>query len=178
VIRRIINLSAAFLATTLLLGLTASMASADVTGLSISQVGYNAVGADSVWNRNAEYVDITAGAAAVNVKNLVVSDSWAKAKGDDNDHNCNTFTINSLPGVPAGPAGEVVLPAGHTARVYVGAGTPKVFGNGGRFHAVYMNSRCGYHGHIFNNSGDTVWIEQSGASDSLPYNFETGYYIR
>ncbi|MEV0231606.1 hypothetical protein [Nonomuraea sp. NPDC050786] len=63
-------------------GLSASAASADVDGLSITQVGYNAYGADTVWNRNQEFVDVkNDGATAVNVKDLVVTDQWGKSSG-------------------------------------------------------------------------------------------------
>lgn len=182
-IRKILTLSAAFLATILMLGLSAGTATAsptDVPGLTISQVGYNAVGNDREWNRNSEYVDVTntSETDAVDVKGLVVADSWAHRRADDNDNNCNTWKIDALPAAGPGDAGTLMLPAKHTIRVYTGAGVPKAFGENGRFHAVYMNSRCGYHGHYLNNGGDTVWISRGADAESFTYDFDSGYYIR
>lgn len=158
--------------------LPASTASASTTAgvdnLQITQVGYNANGADSWWNRNKEYVDITA-AADVNVKGLTVSDSWAKSHSDDNPKKCNTWTIDSLPGVVAGADGSLTLPAGHKVRVYNGVGTPAV---SGVYHLVYANSKCGYHGHVYGNGGDTVWLTQGSNEESFTYNFDNGYYVR
>jgi hypothetical protein len=172
-----IALTVATLAAVAVTGVSA--ASADVPGLSITRVGYNAVGADTSWNRNQEYVDITAAPDhAVDVKGLVVEDSWAHAAGDDNRGHCNTWTVNSLPGIEPTTEGQIMLPAGHTIRVYTGSGRPAVFGVDGRFHAVYMNSHCGYHGHFWNNGGDTVYVSLNGETSSLAYNFENGYYIR
>lgn len=173
-----LNKSASLLAAAVLAaGLAASApasAAAPIDNLAISQVGYNAVGADTWFNRNKEYVDITA-AADVNVKGLTVADSWAKNHADDNPKGCNTFTIDSLPGVVPGPDGSVTLQAGRKVRVYVGSGTPAVSGS---YHLVYANSKCGYRGHIFNNGGDTVWLTQGSNEESFSYNFDNGYYVR
>lgn len=179
--KRILAASTAVATLALTLGFASAPASAaDLPSLEISQVGYNAVGADSAWNRNSEYVDVTntSESAAVDVKGLVVADSWAHRRGDDNDNNCNTWKIDALPAAGPGDAGTLMLPAKHTIRVYTGAGTPKAFGENGRFHAVYMNSRCGYHGHYLNNGGDTVWISRGTDSESFTYDFDGGYYIR
>lgn len=154
-------------------GYSPASAAADVPGLAIKQVGYNANGNDTFWNRNREYVDISALVDA-DVKGLTVSDSWAKSHANDNPKSCNTFTVTALPGVSE-VGDKLTLPAGHTLRVYVGSGTPAVSGS---YHLVYMNSKCGYHGHIFNNGGDTVWISKAATADSLSYNFDNGYYIK
>lgn len=156
-------------------GLSASSASAaaPIDNLAISLVGYNANGADSWFNRNKEYVDITA-TADVNVKGLTVSDSWARSHADDNPKKCNTWTIDSLPGVDE-VDGKLMLPAGHKVRVYNGSGTPAVSGS---YHLVYANSKCGYHGHVYGNGGDTVWLTQAGNEESFSYNFDNGYYVR
>ena len=177
-IRRIINLSAAFLATVLMLGLTASMASADVPGLSISQVGYNAVGADSYLNRNSEYVDIKA-SADTDVTGLRVQDSWRHATRSTYRAACNTFVVTTA-NVDPGLVHEdkVVLPAGHTLRVYVGSGTPAAFAPGGSYHSAYIDSKCGYHGHFLNNDRDMVWIVLGDQSAWKGYDFRRGYYIR
>jgi hypothetical protein len=169
-----IVLSAAALAAGLV-GAVPVSATAEIGNLQITQVGYNANGADSVWNRNKEYVDIRQqGPDAADVKGLVVADSWAKNHADDNPGNCNTYTVSSVPDV-AEVDGKILLPVGHTLRVYNGYGTPKTSGT---FHLVYANSKCGYHGHIYNNGGDTVWLTKGGDSESFTYNFDNGYYVR
>ena len=182
-IRRIITLSAAFLATILMLGLTAGMASAadDVPGLSIGVIGYNAYGADVAGNRNSEYVNIVnSNTDAVDVKGLLVQDAWAR--GRDKTTGCNTFTVKdgTLP-VEANAAPNM-LPAGHTLRIYVGDGSPSVSGT---VHKMFMHSwvKCGYNGHIFNNGAggnrfapwDVAWITLAGHSESKGYNFSFGY---
>lgn len=169
------TLAAAVLTAAVLAGVpaSASTAAAPIGDLSITQVGYNANGADSFWNRNKEYVEITA-SADVNVKNLVVADSWAKANAGDNAENCNTYTVTALPGVVE-VGGMVTLPAGDKIRVYSGSGTPvKV---GGTFR-LFMNSKCGYRGHYLNNGGDTVWLSQAGNEEWFSYNFDNGYYVK
>lgn len=161
------------------LGLSASSASADVPGLEIGTVGYNANGADTWVNRNREYVDVTnVSGGPVDVKGMVVQDAWAHARGDDNDRNCNTWTVNSLPGITPGAGGSLLLPAGHTIRVYSGLGRPSTFGTGDRIHAVYMNHRCGYNGHYLGNTNDTVWITLGSDSESKSWDFSNGYYLR
>jgi hypothetical protein len=168
----------ALVAAAAVLGTAVPATAADLPDLSISRVGYNANGADVWTNRNQEYVDVTnVGTVPVDVKGLTVEDSWARAAGDDNPRGCNTYTVASLPGVVE-TDGQVLLPVGHTVRVYTGSGTAAVFGTGGRFHAVFMNSRCGYHGHYLNNGADTVYVSLGGAAESLSYDFGNGYYIR
>lgn len=160
-----------------LVGFSASAtASADVPGLQITQVGYNAYGSDTVWNRNQEFVDVRA-SVDTNVKDLVVTDQWGKSHLDDNDRGCNTFKVaGALPGIPE-VAGQVVLPANHTLRVYSGRGTAAVSGSG-FVHAVFMDSRCGYHGHIWGNGGDTAWIVLGANSESFAYDFDNGYVVK
>lgn len=172
-------LFAAVIAAAGLTGVPASAtASADVPGLAITQVGYNAYGSDTIYNRNQEFVDVkNSGVDPVNVAGLVVADQWAKSHVDDNDRGCNTFKVASLPGVVTGADGSVMLPAGHTVRVYSGRGVPAVSA-GGNIHALYMNSLCGYHGHIWGNSGDTAWITLGVNSESFPYDFDNGYTVR
>jgi hypothetical protein len=152
-------------------------ASADVPGLAITQVGYNAYGSDTIYNRNQEFVDVrntSSPGVDVNVAGLVVADQWAKSHVDDNDRGCNTLKVTSLPGVVTGADGSVMLPAGHTVRVYSGRGVPAVSA-GGNVHTLFMNSRCGYHGHIWGNGGDTAWITLAGNSESFAYDFDNGY---
>ncbi|MFI7691804.1 hypothetical protein ACIBQ6_22235 [Nonomuraea sp. NPDC049655] len=149
--------------------------------MQITQVGYNAYGPDTIYNRNQEFVDVKADATAgraVNVTGLVVADQWGKSHegADDNPRGCNTYKVTSLPGITP-IDGNVLLPAGHTIRVYSGAGTPSVSA-GGTVHAVYMDSRCGYHGHIWGNGGDTAWITLGANSESFAYDFDNGYTVK
>jgi hypothetical protein len=163
-------LAAAFLTAAVLVGIpaAASTAAGPIDHLSITQVGYNANGADTWWNRNKEYVEITA-SDNVDVNGLVVADSWAKANVSDNAEKCNTWTITALPG-----GGTTLLP-GEKIRVYSGSGTAvKV---GGTFR-LFMNSKCGYRGHYLNNGGDTVWLSQAGNEEWFSYNFDNGYYVK
>lgn len=182
---------AVLLGAVLVLGLAAvpahavPAAAADVPGLSIGVIGYNALGADTMANRNAEFIDIanTSG-APVNVKGLRVTDSWAYGKPAADVGKCNNYTVESLPGItiPSGgpDEGKLLLPAGHVIRVYAGAGEPRVFGPGLRWHAVYMDHTCGYNGHFLNNNKpwDTVWITLGGKSEAKPYRFDFGYWVR
>ncbi|MFB4280865.1 hypothetical protein ACBJ59_36635 [Nonomuraea sp. MTCD27] len=166
-------LSAVALAATLTVAGAAS-ATADVPGLSIVKVGYNAYGADTVWNRNQEFVDVRA-SVATDVKGLVVTDQWGKSNLDDNDRGCNTYKVSgALPGIPE-VDGKVTLPAGHTLRVYSGRGTAA---HSGTVHAVFMDSRCGYHGHIWGNGGDTAWVVKGDASGSFAFDFDNGYTVK
>lgn len=181
-------LSLAVVATLGVSGLSASSASADVPGLEIGAIGYNAYGADTAANRNAEYLDITnTSAAGVPVVGLLVQDAWAR--GNNRTERCNTYKLAAgvLP-VDAGATADV-LPAGRTLRVYIGSGTARVFTRGGvTYHAVYADSssRCGYNGHIFNNGAggnrfapwDTAWITLNGVSESKGYNFSFGYVAK
>lgn len=188
-LKKIAILAAALVAVLALSAPAASAATtaADVPGLSIGEIGYNAHGADRSWNRNSEFIDVTnTSTDAVDVKGLRVEDAWAHGRGDDAGV-CNNFTISELPGI-AETAGKLLLPADHTVRVYVGSGEPKVFGPGLRWHAVYVNmdTDCGYYGHVLNNNPpknktapwDTVWITKGGVSESKSYNFTNGYTFK
>lgn len=166
------------------LGLATMPANADVTGLSIGAIGYNAYGADTVANRNSEYVDIVNTTDAdVSVVGLLLQDSWAR--GNDRTSGCNTYKV-AAGGVPTvGGTRSDSLPARATLRVHMGSG--KAYARDGVFHVFRdMDPRCGYHGHVFNNGAganklapwDTVWINLGGASASKSYNFSFGYVAR
>ena len=175
--RKSASLLAAFCVALAVFGFAAP-ASADVPSLSITQVGYNAYGADTIFNRNQEFVDVkNVGDASVNVAGLVVADQWAKSHEGDNDRNCNTLKVTSLPGVVTGADSSVMLPAGHTVRVYSGRGVPAVSA-GGSVHTLFMNSHCGYHGHIWGNGGDTAWITLGANAESFAYDFDNGYTVK
>ena len=187
--RRILDGIVLAVAAVLLMALTAPTAHAaarrDIDSLVIGQVGYNAVGPDRLWNRNQEYIDVSnVGQSAVNVKGLVVEDSWARANRATNDKGCNIYTVTELPGVTETVDGELLLQPRHTIRVYVGQGTPRTFGLGNRIHAVYMNhgvgdtAGCGYNGHFLNNARDQVWIKLGDSEKSKSWDFRRGYYLR
>ena len=179
-INKSLVLLTAFATTAVLAGASPATASADVPGVAITQVGYNAYGSDTVWNWNQVFVDVkntSRPAADVTVAGLVVADVWAKSHEADNDRGCNTFKVVSLPGVVTGADGSVMLAAGHTVRVYSGRGVPAV-SSGGTVHTLFMNSRCGYHGHIWGNGGDTAWITLGANAESFPYDFDNGYTVK
>ena len=143
---------------------TTGSSNADVPGLQIGAIGYNARGADTWFNRNKEYVDIkNISSDVMNLNGLVIEDNWAHT--DTSDSKCNTYTV-----------GNVVLNPNETLRVYIGNGTPAVSGT---YHYVYVGSKpgCGYRGHIINNLGDTIWISKGGVSESKSFSFENGYYF-
>ncbi|UBU10045.1 hypothetical protein [Nonomuraea gerenzanensis] len=162
-------------------GPSTSAAAADIPGLRIGTIGYNAYGADVASNRNAEYVDVVNdGTAAVPVAGLLVQDSWAR--GNNRTSRCNTTMLaaGALP-VAAGQPADM-LPSGDTLRIYMGAGTAAVDGT---LHKVFrdMPTRCGLNGHTLNNGAganrwapwDTVWVTLGGVSESKSYNFSRGY---
>lgn len=156
---------------------SSNAATGDVASLSIGTVGYNAVGADTFFNRNREFVDVVA-TSNTDVKDLVVTDSWGHFN-NANGVGCNAYKVtNFLGGVGAidGTGTGTFLPAGHTLRVYVGSGVPAV---NGTMHYVYMNSHptCGYHGHFINNLGDVLWISLGGNDESKTFNMHAGYYV-
>ena len=167
-------------------GLTGAPASATaaIDALDIGAIGYNAYGADTAANRNAEYVDVkNVSAVPVNVAGLLVQDAWAR--GNNRTERCNTFKLaaGALPVVAGGAAD--MLPAGDTLRVYMGAGTPSVRDG---VHRVYrdMPTRCGYNGHVLNNGAgsnrwapwETVWVTLGEASESKSYNYSFGYVAK
>ncbi|MEU4225788.1 hypothetical protein AB0F17_15960 [Nonomuraea sp. NPDC026600] len=179
-------LLSAVLVATSVTGTSASAASlADIPNLEIGAVGWNWPGADKPWNRNAERVDVkNTSTEAVNVKGLIVEDSWRHGQPDSYTGPCNRFTVTSVPQADGSTA--ETLPAGHTLRVYVGAGTPKVMA--GTRHDVFMDSpaKCGYNGHIFNNGPgsskqapwETVWVKLGANTESKSYNYSFGYWVQ
>lgn len=191
-IRQMICLAAAFVAVILSLGLTAGSATADVKvsadtipGLEIVRVGYNAPGVDSMANRNAEFIEVVnTSNDPVDVGGLVVEDAWAH--GDPSDSRCNTYTVETFAVVGAdGTLSRTKeLPAGHTLRVYVGAGVASA---NGKLHSLFMDSPdgCGNHGQFLNNTkhgtGDVAWdvvyVTLKGATEWKSYNFDAGYFV-
>lgn len=137
---------------------------ATVNNLTIGEFGYNARGADSWFNRNKEYVTLknTSG-ASLDLNGLVVTDNWGKSKFADSP-SCNTFKVNV----------SRILPVDGVIRIYVGNGTAVSTGSA---QTAFMNSRCGYKGHIFNNLGDDVWVFHGGDWKNKGYDFENGYHI-
>ena len=162
-----------------------SSAAAPIASLDITAIGYNAYGADTANNRNSEFIEIknTSG-AAVNIKDLLVQDAWAR--GRDKTTGCNTFRLaaGTLPVVAAAAPDE--LPAGAVLRIHMGSGVAGIDRSGVRHVYASMSTACGYNGHIFNNSGnsnrwaawDTAWITLGADSESKSYNFSFGYVAR
>lgn len=183
-LKRIIAALAVALIAVAVAGPSTAAAAADVPGLRIGTVGYNAYGADVPGNRNSEFVEVVNDSATdVNVAGLLIQDSWAH--GNNRTERCNTTLLAAgmLPVADGQPAD--VLPAGHTLRVHMGAGTKVVRGT---VHVVFrdMPTRCGLNGHTLNNGApanrwapwDTVWITLGTASESRSYNFTRGYVAK
>ncbi|HEY9440501.1 MAG TPA: hypothetical protein VIS29_18050, partial [Streptomyces sp.] len=146
----------------------------NASDLAIGLIGYNATGPDVATNRNQEYVDISnVGRHTVDVAGLVLEDSWARAHHGDNPRGCNTYTITGLDG-----GTTALLPARHTVRIYTGSGIPVSFGVGHRMHALYMDSHCGFHGHFWNNLGDTAYVTLNARTLTKPFDFHHGYWVR
>lgn len=161
-------------------------AAAPIAALDITAVGYNAYGADTADNRNSEYVEVkNVTTAAVNVRDLIVQDAWAR--GRDKTTGCNTFRLGAsvLPVAEGAAADE--LPGGALLRVHMGSGAASIDRAGVRHVYANMRTVCGYNGHIFNNSRpgsnrwaawDTAWITVGADSESRSYNFSAGYVAR
>lgn len=169
---------AVFAATVGALGVTATSASASAppndvvqnftpaSTMPINKLGTDAMGSDTFANRNREFVDIknTAAVPAV-ITDYRTEDAWAF--GDNSPSPCNTFkvsTTNVDASMVAGPV--VTLPAGHTLRVYTGAGVPAVAGT---FHFAYMNSPvgCGASGHYITNAADDLYWRDGTAAHTV-----------
>ncbi|MFI7707592.1 hypothetical protein [Nonomuraea sp. NPDC049480] len=186
-LKRIVAALAVVLIAVGLAGPSVASAAADVPGLVVGTISYNAPGADVPGNRNKEYVDVVnVGREPVDVKGLRVEDSWAHANADRAaTTGCNAYTVTALPGVAPGADGAVMLPPRHAIRVYVGAGTDVL---DGRTYKLFKDSdpRCGYNGHVLNNNApasgtgpwETVWIVKGAAAESKSYEFWNGYYVR
>jgi hypothetical protein len=167
-------------------GASASTAAAEIANLGITAINYNSYGADTVTN-NTEYVEVKNVHAtdAVNVKDLLVQDAWAK--GRDKTRGCNTFRLAAgvLPVVAGATADE--LPAGAVLRLHMGAGTANIDRWGIRHVYRAMPAMCGYNSNVFNNSGptgnkfadwDRVWITLGSEVESKGYNFSFGYVAK
>lgn len=147
---------------------TAGSSNAAIPNLRITEIGYNARGADVEGNRNKEYVDIknvASTAVSIPVNGLKIQDQWAR-KTTNNVKNCNTYMVNE----------NLVLDQNETLRVYVGYGVPNFSGT---THFRYMNSSqdCGYNGHFINNLGDTLWVTLGENVMAKSFNFENGYTV-
>lgn len=159
----------------------ASSASAAPGQLKITKISMDAVGADSWWNRNAEYIEITnVGDEPLNITSLKTEDGWAHGT-NDSDSLCNTLTLTaSNTDSSLHVDGQLVLPAGNVLRVYTGAGTPN---SNGTLHTAYMNngvsprSGCGYRGHYLTNNADTVYVTVGTTVISQGYNWHGTNYM-
>jgi len=177
----------AALAAALLAAAAPAPASAAEPELEIVRVGYNAAGPDTLQNRWQEYVDLrNVSDDAVNVKGWFVQDRWAhskygnKAKASD----CNTaiFTKEALPYLDTdadddGNEDGLWLPKGHYIRIYTG-GAQDLSNN--NVHSMAINKpSCGYNGHFWNNTGDTVYVKRADGSlvTSFSYDFKQGYWV-
>lgn len=145
----------------------------DVGAVRITVMGINAPGADTMANRNKEYVWIkNTGTAGANVY------GWRLRDGYGVRFNFRPNKLKDLEFLPArvdDPAttsvdesrvNTLTLPAGHSVIVYTGAGKDVTPGNSD--HSVYLNAP----GHYLNNSsGEDVQLrDASGATvDQIRY---------
>lgn len=150
----------------MLTGLTAS-ASATANVLTIGEIGYNARGNDTWFNRNKEYITIhNFSTSDVNLKGMVVTDNWGKPRVTPTAiPSCNAFKVTE----------DQILPQNGKITVYVGNGTPV---STGMNQTAYINSKpgCGYKGHFLNNLADTVHVWHAGWK-SKGWDFENGYHV-
>ncbi|MFI6296878.1 hypothetical protein ACIBEJ_35175 [Nonomuraea sp. NPDC050790] len=150
----------------------ASLAVADVPGdvLRIVEVGTDAMGADSVANRNREFVRFqNVSGAPVDVAGVLVEDNWAHSKTlADVAHSCNTYKIVDLPSNPT----TMVAP-GEVVTVFNGirwGGNYKV----GSEYRLYANSDpdCGTNGQFFNNDNDAVYVTKGDGTVQSSWSWE------
>lgn len=168
--------SFAVLATALALPSNASVFAAPPSGLEITRVGTDAMGADTFDNRNREFVRFkNDSAVAVDLTNVYTEDNWSH--GNVFAHTCNKYKFSGV-GLPDGPDGDdtpdgFTLQAGMFVTVYNGsrdagnyydsASTPPTY-------KMYANSDtdCGTFGHYFNNNNDRVWLMYDATGDGVP----------
>jgi hypothetical protein len=140
---------------------SASAAPAPTAGqLQIVRVGTDAMGTDTVGNRNREFVTFkNVSGVTLDIANVLVEDDWAHSRTADGDaHSCNTYKITDLPG----PGTSTELANGESVTVFNGArwgGNYKV----GTEYRLYANSDpdCGTAGQFYNNNNDTAWVTTS-----------------
>ncbi|MDX3109566.1 hypothetical protein [Nonomuraea angiospora] len=168
----------------LMLGGIASAASAIAapapTGgqLQIVRVGTDAMGTDTRFNLNREYVtfkNVTGG--DLDIVGVLVEDNWAHSRTVAGEsHTCNTYKITDLPG----PGTNTVLGAGESVTVFNGSrwgGDRKV----GSEYQLYARSDvdCGTAGHFYNNDADVAWVTLSNGTElaKKSWDWNGGYYV-
>lgn len=159
--------AAGIVAAGLLASLTTGSAAAAPAGVAdkavkLTKVGVNAVGADVLANRNAEFVWLrNTGTADVNVFGWTYADGYgvrytfgpAKLKALD-----YTAAVAATETVPAAAA-KLMLPAGESIVIYTGKGSDTSLTDGK--HTVYLNLS----GHILNNtSGERIQIKNAAGA--------------
>lgn len=165
------------------LGGISSPASADVpdTVLKIVEVGTDAMGADSIANRNREFVKFrNMSGSPVDVAGVLVEDNWAHAKTMEpgvSTHTCNTYKITDLPSNDT-----TVIADGEYVTVFNGVrwgGNRKVNGNEYQLFAK-SDSDCGTFGQFYNNDADTAWVTKSDgdAYSSKSWDWAGGYTVQ
>lgn len=145
----------------------------------IDELGTDAMGGDSWFNRNREFVKIrNASDSDQTITDFRVEDIWAHAL--PGTQRCNNFTFTSarVPAAMRGAGDAVVLPAGHTVTVFNGRGSASTTSTN---HVVYDNSPkyCGANGHVFNNDGEVIhFVNPAGADQATAtYQRKGGYEV-
>ncbi|MBB2914885.1 putative transglutaminase-like cysteine proteinase [Streptosporangium becharense] len=135
------------------LGLTASATAETTPDMRITKVNYNAVGTDTMANRNAEVVRIE----NKSTDPVDLTDGW---KLRDKWGHTYTFADAAVKAVPAGGAVEV----------YTGAGTNATAGNVTK---LFWNLPF----HVWNNSGDWAKLWDSTGGSGADYVSWDAYLI-
>ena len=142
--------------------------------------GTDAMGADTFLNRNREFIDLhnTSPTEDVNITGWRTEDAWAF--GDNSLSSCNTFKFSTANTNGLAVGSDVILPAGHTVRVYTGSGVPSTSGT---FHRSFQNSpdHCGAHGHYWTNNADDAYLRDNAPDHNVVahvrYNRLGGYEV-
>lgn len=157
---------------------TQSRTSAGV--FSIEELETDAMGGDSWFNRNDESVKVKNNSAADQViTGFKVGDKYANDKKWNSACNVFAFAWNRVPADMRNGGTGVVLKAGHSVTVKMGAGTPATTSPGN--HVVYDNSPkpCGANGHVINNDGDDLYFVDASkvVQASATFDRKGGYEV-
>lgn len=131
---------------------------------------YNANGADTLANRWKESLTFkNVSSEDLNVTGWRVHDTYK----DDNGDYTNQFVIPQLGGA------DVVLKPGESVLVTPADGSNYKNATTGMYVFRFNFTTKGYHGHIWNNMGDTAFVEDKDHKGvtSYQYDFTKGYYL-
>lgn len=154
---------------------TASAATPPTEGqLQIVEVGTDAMGTDTVGNRNREFVTFTNKTQGdLDIHGVVVEDSWSRM--NTKPHTCNKYVINGLPG----QGSAAVLAVGESVTVFNGVRWGGNYKTGSEYR-LYANSDvdCGTAGQFYNNNNDAAYVVRNNVVlSSQPWDWNGGYTV-